>query len=53
MDKLEQYKQYLRYIESQLTDDVVENMSLEEKKAYVQLFAQIQARIDLIEGLGG
>ena len=49
--QLEQYKQYLRYVESQLTDDVVSTMSADEKREYVQLFSQIQARIDLIENL--
>lgn len=49
--QLEQYKEYLKYVEAQLTDDVVSTMSIEEKKEYVQLVSQIQARIDLIESI--
>lgn len=51
MDQLEQYKNYLKYIESQLTDDVVKTMTPEEKREYIQLFSQIQARINLLENL--
>lgn len=51
MEQLEQYKNYLKDIESQLTDDVVKTMTLEEKREYIQLFSQIQARIDLMENL--
>lgn len=51
MEQLEQYKNYLRDVEAQLTDDVVKNMTTEEKREYVQLFSQIQARIDLMESL--
>ena len=51
MEQLEQYKKYLKYIESRLTDDVVETMTREEKMAYVRLFSQIQARIELMEKL--
>lgn len=51
MEQLEQYKKYLKYIESRLTDDVVETMTPEEKMEYVRLFSQIQARIELMENL--
>ncbi len=51
MEQLEQYKKYLKYIESRLTDDVVETMTPEEKMEYVRLFSQIQARIELMEKL--
>ena len=51
MEQLEQYKNYLKDIESQLTDDVVKTMTLEEKREYIQLFSQIQARIDLLENM--
>ena len=51
MEQLEQYKNYLKYIESQLTDDVVKTMTPEEKREYIQLFSQIQARINLLENL--
>ena len=51
MEQLEQYKKYLKDIESQLTDDVVKTMTLEEKREYIQLFSQIQARIDLLENM--
>ncbi len=51
MEQLEQYKKYLKDIESQLTEDVVKTMTLEEKREYIQLFSQIQARIDLLENM--
>ena len=44
-------KKYNDILKKKLYD--LKNLDPEEKKEYVQLFAQIQARIDLIEGLGG
>lgn len=49
--KIELYKKYLEQIQSELTDEDVKQMTVEERKEYVTLVAQIKARIEILENL--
>lgn len=49
MNKLENYKLYLKQIQEQLTDEDVKKMTKEEREEYITLVAKIKARLDILE----
>ena len=49
--EIEKYKRQLKLIESQLTNEIIQQLSEKEKKEYVQLVLKIKARIKLLEEL--
>lgn len=53
MDKmeLEKYRSELKMLESQLTDDMVKQLSKEELQEYIVLVSKIKARLELLEKL--
>lgn len=53
MDKneIEMYKKQLEIIESKLTDEMIKNLTKEEKQEYIILVTKIKARLDWLESL--
>ena len=53
MDKMEieKYKKNLELIESQLTEEMVKQMTEEEIQEYVVLVSKIKARLELLENM--
>lgn len=50
-NKIELYKNYLKQIQSGITDEDVKKMTKEEKQEYITLVSQIKARLEILENL--
>lgn len=50
-NKCEMYKKQLEEIQNKLTDEMFKEMSVEEKKSYLNLLTQIKTKIEILEKL--
>lgn len=49
INKLENYKMFLKQIQEELTDEDIKKMTKEEREEYITLVAQVKARLELLE----